>query len=253
MANARRQYSRVEELELTAQVESHCPLCDAALFYKKKGRSQKAFELAHIYPLNPTAAELHELVGASPPPADVNDPDNIIPLCTACHTKFDKPRTREEYEQLVTLKQRLVQRAAQRTLNAQYPLEKQISDVVARLHEIAVDTDGVELQFDPKGLDEKFDATLQRPVRRKIKNAVSDYYEHVRGAFRQMEKDDPASSALIFSQVRTYYLKQKALGHPQTSTFGNVVEWIRKTSNAETLEAAEIVASFFVQNCEVFE
>jgi hypothetical protein len=251
MANPRRPYSRAEEVALASQVDSHCPLCDAKLFYEKLGRTLKAYEHAHIYPLNPTPAELRELAGIAPP-LDLNHPDNIIPLCTTCHTKFDKPRTRAEYDALRALKLRLLDRTAQRSLNSQFPLESQIRKIVSELHRSAGNEDA-DLQFDPKSLDDKFEASLAHPIRRKIRTAVSGYYTFVRTLFKQIEKDDPASSELIFTQVRAYYLKQKTLGKSQANIFANVVEWIRSSSEAESLEAAEIVAAFFVQNCEVFE
>ncbi|REN05896.1 HNH endonuclease, partial [Mycobacterium tuberculosis] len=34
--------------------------------------------------------------------------------------------------------------------------------------------------------------------------------------------------------------------------FQGLVHWISLRSNAESLESAEAVASFFIQNCEVF-
>jgi len=48
----------------------------------------------------------------------VNHPDNQIPLCGRCHPRFDKPRTLKEYEELASIKQKLIDRAAQRALTA---------------------------------------------------------------------------------------------------------------------------------------
>lgn len=116
MANDRRAYSQAEELALTTQVSGRCPLCGAPLFYVKKSRSYKAYELAHIYPLNPTAEEVEELEGVRRLHADVNHPDNQIPLCRPCHGRFDKPRTVEEYQQLAAVKQQLIARSVQQAL-----------------------------------------------------------------------------------------------------------------------------------------
>ncbi len=254
MAKARRSYTEAEELSLTTQVGGECPLCGAKLFYVKRNRSYKAYEIAHIYPLNPTLVESMELHGVDLLNENVNHPDNQIPLCERCHGRFDKPRTREEYDELANVKQRLLDKAAQRTLNSEYPLEADIDRIVARLHERNVgEGDTSELEFDPKSLEYKFHDTLPVPLRMKIRHAVTDYYQYVREEFRELELRTPSASELIYAQVRAYYLKQKRLGLSQGAIFGNVVEWIRSTVSPETLEAAEIVASFFVQNCEVFE
>ena len=108
MANARRSYGPADEIALTTQVGGYCPLCGRKLFYTKRSRSQKAYELAHVYPLNPRLEELEELKGVSLLHSDLNHPDNLIPLCTDCHTRFDKPRTRQEYEVLAEIKRKLI-------------------------------------------------------------------------------------------------------------------------------------------------
>lgn len=254
MTNARRSYSDADQLSLTTQVDGHCPRCDDPLFYRKGNRKFKGYELAHIYPLNPSPEEVKDLAGLPLLHADVNDPNNLIPLCESCHGKFDKPRTADEYLELYDIKRAALERELQREIASSYPLESQIADIVARLHDVVLDDQHVsDLQFNVKRLDSKFDASLSGPTRRKIRNAVSDYFQYVRDAFNELEKSDSASSELILSQVRSFYLKQKKQGLAQNDVFSNVVNWIRKATGAKTLESAEIVAAFFVQNCEVFE
>lgn len=258
MAKARRTYTSAEELALTTQVDGACPKCGDALFYKKKlkgvTRSYKDYEIAHVYPLNPKPEELQELAGVSLLSQDVNDPDNQIPLCTKCHGRFDKPRTRSEYDELYALKKKLIDRQTQRKLLSQYPLDAELRRIIATLYTVEFSTDGSpELSLDPKRLDDKFERDLPGPTRRKIKHLVSDYYQHVRTEFRLLELDVPNSSNLIFTQIKAFYWQQKNLKVPQLEIFGNVVEWIQVATKTPVIEAAEIVAAFFVQNCEVFE
>ena len=136
MTNARRTYTQAEELALTTQVGGLCPLCDDQLFYIKKNQSFKHYQLAHIYPLNPTPSEVTELKGAVLLHSDVNHPDNLIPLCVKCHSRLDKPRTREEYEELAQIKTELIERQSQRKLIREYPLEAEIRQVIARLNKM---------------------------------------------------------------------------------------------------------------------
>jgi hypothetical protein len=254
VTNARRSYSDSEELALTTQVGGYCPRCGAELFYVKNNRSYKGYELAHIYPLNPKPQELKELAGVSLLNPDVNHPDNQIPLCGRCHPRFDKPRTLKEYEELASIKQKLIDRAAQRALNGQYPLEADINRIIARLYETKFNEDGTsDLEFEPKSLEKKFDNSLPVLTQRKIHHNVADYYQYIKDEFRELELQVPGASELIYTQVRAYYLKQKSLSLSQPTIFANVVDWIRLTTSPDTPESAEIVASFFVQNCEVFE
>lgn len=254
MANTRRDYNEAEIAALLSQVSSRCPLCDDSLFYRKKQRQYKGYELAHIYPLNPRPEEVVELRNSPRLCADVNDPDNIIPLCVDCHGKFDKPRTASEYLDLYHIKLDALQQERQRSLASQYPLELQIAAVVAHLHSAAADEAGdAALAFTPKAVDDKLDATMPPPTKRKVRNAVEDYFRHVQAAFLELERSDPGCSEQIFVQVKSFYVMQKRQSLPQAQVFANLVAWIRARAKAQTLESAEAVASFFIQNCEVFE
>lgn len=253
MKNKRRKYSPAEELCLTTQVDGKCPLCGSALFYTKKSRSYKNYQLAHIYPLNPTPSEIEELKNEVPLHSDVNHPDNIIPLCLACHGKYDKPRTAEEYRKLFALKESLIRRSKQKEIQKSYQIENDIQKVIEGLYSDNNTVKELDLDYDPKSLKYKFGNTLYLPTQQKIKHNVADFYQYIKTKFLEIEQENPNSSVLICSQVKTFYLKQKSLGISQQEIFSNIVGWFYNKTKPQTIEAAEIVTSFFIQNCEVFE
>lgn len=252
MTSPRRTYTPAETLALTTQVEGLCPRCGGDLFYRKAGRVYKKFDLAHIYPLNPSEDEIAELQDAPRLAADPNDPDNIIPLCTVCHTMFDKPRTRAEYDELFNKKRDALQRMRQRDVQKMYPLEDNIRQVVSRLEEIEEPNSPVTLAYEPQSLDKKFDETLPFPTRRKIRNGVRDYFSFVREELLALEKVSPAASERIATQVKSFYLQQEAMDLSQGQIYHNVVAWLKAKTRDESHDALEVVAAFFVQNCEVF-
>nr|WP_054667025.1 ABC-three component system protein [Stenotrophomonas acidaminiphila] len=242
------------EVRLTTQVGGACPKCWMPLFYEKGGRQHRAYEIAHIYPLNPTEVERVVLAGVPLLNDDVNHHDNLIPLCERCHGIFDKPRTASEYHELYELKQRLIRASTQIEVRARYPLEDAIGRVVVALH--AYDAQGstqANLSYSPISVDRKLGDSISPITRRKIKLNVSDYFQFIKQKFMELEEDDPNCSELIFSQVKSYYLQQKALNLPKHEVYSNIVDWLHKRSGSKAIEAAEIVASFFVQDCEVFE
>lgn len=253
MVNNRTNYSSAQQVALATQVGGYCPKCGDALFYEKRGKSYKSYELAHIYPLNPTPEEVIELQGEEMLSADINSPDNLMPLCTACHSKFDKPRTREEYRELVQIKKGFLRNQEQRLLQKSYQIEDDIQYIVDKLSSIGQHDIESGLEYKPKSIDEKLDESMSVLVRRKIKHNVTDYYPFIRSRLLELERERPNSSELICSQVRSYYLKQKLLNIDPQKIYENIVDWIDTKVTSETSEAAEIVASFFVQNCEVFE
>ena len=253
MNNKRRKYSPAEELCLTTQVNGNCPLCGSALFYNKKSRSYKNYELAHIYPLNPTLSEIEELKNEELLHTDVNHPDNIIPSCLACHGKYDKPRTAEEYRKLATLKKSFIRRSEQQEIQRSYQIENDILKVIEGLYSIDDIDKEIDLEYDPKRLKDKFDITLSVPAQHKIKHNVTDFYNYIKSKFLEIERENPNSSVLIYTQVKSFYLKQKTLSASQQEIFSNIVDWFYIKTQPQTIEAAEIVTSYFIQNCEVFE
>jgi len=250
--NTRKTYSEAQQTALVSQVNRVCPLCTQPLFHKKKKKSFKSYELAHIYPLNPTAEEIELLKNEELLADDVNDEKNIMPLCESCHGKFDRPRTVEEYRQLSSIKKKLTAQTVQEQIWQEYNIEGEISDVITTLYN-AKDIDlSSDIEFSPKTVDEKLDDTMATLTRRKIKNNVSEYFIFIRSQFSELDQKEPDLSERISLQIKTYYLKQKSLGLTQQDIFQNIVSWLNAKTRPQIPEATEILASFFVQNCEVF-
>lgn len=249
----RKSYGDAQNVALTSQVGGVCPLCDKPLFYKKNGKNFKGYELAHIYPLNPAQKEIELLKGEERLSQDVNDEKNIIPLCKICHGKFDKPRTAEEYRKLAAIKKEYIARSGQESLWEQYHIEIEIRAVIEALYEQDFDGKGIELSFEPNAIDEKVDESITRPTVRKIKNNVSDYYSLIKSHFSDIDKGNPNFSQIVSLQIKSYYMKQQQLGIDKQAIFDNLVSWINVKTKPKSIDGAEILVSFFVQNCEVFE
>lgn len=254
MANHRRKLSPAEEMALIFQVSRACPLCGVVIFYtKKSGGTQRGYEIAHIYPLNPTEKETVLLKAEERLASDPNHVDNLIPLCLKCHGQFDKPRTREEYRDLLSRKKTHIRGEQFQSLQARYPLESEIQRIMSALYDEHIDSSTPDLSYDPKTLDQKLNGSITRPTKRIIHHHVNDYFQYIRRKLLEFESTKPTAAELISSQVRTFYLAQKELAVSQEEVFKNVVSWMVSKTDPSTADAAEIVAAFFVQNCEVFE
>ena len=57
----------------------------------------------------------------------------------------------------------------------------------------------------------------------------------------------------ILSSAKAFYQKQKLVTSNKQEIFDNTVQWIRRKHPATSNQAAEVVAAFYVQNCELFE
>lgn len=253
MNNKRKKYSISQNVALLTQVNGICPLCNVDLFYSKKNRSYTQYELAHIYPLNPSKEEIELLENEKKLSTDVNHEDNIIPLCLKCHKKYDNPRTVEDYRDLFKLKSELLKYSTQKYLWSQYPIEDQIIEIINSLYCQEINDLTSEITYEPKRANDKFNESILLPTKRKIQNNVNDYFQFIKEKFSLLEAEAPNSSNLISSQIKAYYQKQKALGLSQQEIFSNIVDWLFSKTKPKSKESAEIIVSFFVQNCEVFE
>lgn len=252
MSNPRKKYSDAQNVALLSQVSRVCPLCVEPLFYTKSGKSFKNYELAHIYPLNPTKEERNLLQDEERLSDDVNDENNIIPLCEVCHGKFDKPRTVEEYRTLLGLKKKLIDRSGQEAIWKRYTIEDEISQIIEAIYDDPELENDAEIDFTPREVDEKLDSTISRPTKLKIKGNVREYYMFIRRRLSELDNVNSDFSEIISLQIKTYYLKQKTMGLDQQAIFENIVSWIFAKTKPKTNDAAEIMASFFIQNCEIF-
>ena len=253
MSNKRKTFSNAQQIALGTQVNSICPICDTPLFYEKSGHNYKGYQIAHIYPLNPNTDEVQLLKNEERLSEDVNHKNNLIPLCTKCHVKFDKPRTVDEYKNLVEIKKLLIKKEEQQDLRQQYIINDNISKIIESLYTEHISNLESDIDFIPKKVDKKLNDSISKPTKRKIKHHVADYYIFIKNKFKSIDEIHPGSANLISSQIKTFYLVQNRLESDQQNIFNNIVDWIHAKSHSKNNDAAEIIASFFIQNCEIFE
>lgn len=236
---------------LFAEVDGICPLCTKSLMYKKSGKVHKFFEIAHIYPLNATPEETELLRLEEKLSEDLNDNKNLIALCTDCHTKFDKPKTIEEYRNMVDLKKRLIRKCKLYESIYENPIEHDIKTILTLLTEENLDTTA-EIEYDAKMIDDKLNENILPITKRIIKNNVADYYTIIRNKFEDIDINNNNIFEIISLQIKTIYLKLSKDSNNQQEVFDELVNWLNKRTNEYSVDACKIVISFFIQNCEVF-
>jgi hypothetical protein len=88
--------------------------------------------------------------------------------------------------------------------------------------------------------------------KKRIKNNVSNYFTVIQKMFTEIEANNANSAVLISLQIKQYYEKQVQLKFSKIESYYNLIDWISERTKSENKEASELIASFFVQNCEVF-
>jgi len=237
---------------LCLQVSRVCPQCSAPLYTKRGKKEYKVFEVAHIYPLHPTADELVILKGEPLLDLDPNHSNNLIPLCFDCHKIYDTDKTVEKYRELVEIKKRYISKDEQVFIFDQFHIEKDITAIVGALMSSDANVQFND-QYEAKQVDQKLVGDIRPITKRMIKNDVSAFYLFIRERFAELERTTPMQAVVIASQVKSFYLKQKSLNLTQQAIYENTVGWISSKCRDASPEGAQAVASFFVQNCELFE
>lgn len=248
----RREPTNNEKLLLFNEVGGRCPLCGNSLTYKKNGHIYRSFEVAHIYPANPLPEEERLLQNEARLSDDVNSLKNLIAVCTNCHTKFDNPRTVDEYQKWYRLKKRLIQNAEAKDTYQLFNIEFEIRIVLEKLNSPYFEGDLVKLSYDSLKIDQKTDETMPYVVKRTIKNDVVDYFDFIRKLFIEMDKVSPYKFDTLASQVKTFYCKCMQTSQNQEFVYTVLVDWLNEKTDGYSRRACEIVIAFFIQDCEVF-
>jgi hypothetical protein len=226
-----------------------------SLLIKKptSNRYTKTYEVAHIYPLNPTSLQEKALVGY-PVPSDINALENVIALCPTCHTKYDKDFALNELERLRGIKDDFLREAKAKVAASQYVIQGEINDILDAISSFEFDQSGVpQSVFDVATIDQKLKLGMSSLQRGEIKVNVVSFYVRIRERIKILERQDQAAVKILQNQVNSYYLVMKGIEpHNKDIVFNNVARWIASRTG-KSLIAAKVLTSFFVQNCEVFD
>lgn len=238
-----------EEHVLFEECGGICPLCGKSLIHNKNGKLVKIYEKAHIYPHSPTAIQKKNLQGV-PIPSDIESPENIILLCRKNHKIQDYQTSKEDYLKLYDKKQEQSRRYKAKTAIAELDIEPELDKVIDGLKNIEA-SEIVRLNYRPVSIDKKVSEVL---LCEKIVSDVTQYHSYIKQKLQQLDEVKSGCSELIADEIKLCFKKEKfsQLFLSQEEIYDAIVEWLISKTNGKRI-ACEIVVSFFVQECEVFD
>lgn len=242
------------KMYLLSEVQSRCPLCNCPLIVKKTNKSNiRVFDVAHIYPLNPTEQEKQLLLNEEKITQEIDSEDNFITLCKICHKKYDTNKTVDDYRQLVAIKKEILKIKEVEGIWNNQSLHQDISIIAEKISALNTDDmQNTELSLDALSLSNKTNDTFCVPNRIKTEAYIKMYYTPIKESFKILELENKARTDFIFQQVKSYYLALKMKGLNQDEIYENMCEWFKMKTNIDKTPKAEILVSFFIQNCEIF-
>lgn len=241
------------KMSLLCEVQGKCPLCNRKLVVKKKGKTVRVFDVAHIYPLNANDREKELLKDEELLTSDIDSEGNFIALCKHCHKIYDTQKTVEEYRQLVKIKKSINRiKELTQTWDNQ-TLHTDISKVAESLNEIDdEELKKISLSYQALNLPDKKDETLGIINEIKISQYIVNFFTPIKEALKRLELEEKARSQFICSQVRSYYILLFSKDFDQSEIFEKLCEWFMVDTGINDRAKSEVLVSYFIQNCEVF-
>lgn len=253
MGNERRRFTENEKMILYREVDGLCPICGKKLMHKKRdGTLVKNFEVAHIYPVNPTMQEDLLLSGEERLGNDINSLENVIALCLSCHKKFDTNKTVDEYREMINIKKRLIQMRNGMDLFSQYKIEDEIQVVLKSINNDSNESSIEKLNLSALKIDDKTNKTLPFLIKRSIKNDVVDYFTFIQKQLIELDKNIPNKSIMIAVEIKSFYLQTMLINDNQEFIYYSLVNWLNNKTGNYSKRACEIIVAFYIQDCEVF-
>jgi hypothetical protein len=205
MSTKRTDYSDNQHSILYGETNGCCPLCAQPILFRKKGSRSltKGYEIAHIYPLNPTPLQAKALVGRVPPP-EINALENVIALCPTCHTKLDKDFKMEEMDRLRRIKDGFLAETRARATAAQYTIQEEVYTILDNI--VALDGDIPEIppaRFDVSTVDKKLRVGMSPLQKHEIKMYAVNFYVRIRDHIRLLEETDQLAIRIMQNQINT--------------------------------------------------
>lgn len=251
----RAQVSDTVKMSLLNEVSGKCPICRKSLIKRKPKTNDhiRVFDVAHIYPLNARENEVQLLKNEERLCDDIDSEGNFIVLCKECHKMYDTRKTVEEYCYLVSVKKSCQKlRELSEVWDAQ-TLHTDISIVAEKITSLSKGNIRKDkLPMKALKLSEKTNDEFGSFNETKVSSYITSYYIPIKENFKLLELGGKASYQFICSQVKSYYLALVMKGFKQNEIFEQMVDWFMVKTEINDRSKAEVLVSYFIQNCEVF-
>ena len=176
--------------------------------------------------------------------------NNLIALCPECGRKYRCEFDANKQNRLEDIKLKIALMKESMDILSKDTIVAGIERVIGKISEIPIERI-MELNYQPTQVAKKMDKT-DSALFMKINSYVSGYYPDVRDLFKQAAAEREFNFEKFCSQVKFKYIDIKDEGLTQGQIFDELVDWLAGATN-EDREPCEVIISYFVQKCEVFD
>lgn len=211
-------------LVLLAETGGKCQKCGRVLGIKKEGND---INYAKVVRLSKT--------------------DEVV-LCVECEREIQSA-SEEEKSALLSDKRDLENLMVARDATSRYTIEKQIEQVLREVDLMDV-TDRTQLKIDPVKVENKI---FEKRLKERVLFDVRRLYQGVNDALDRLAGENKLNVDKFAKSVKRMYEDASESQLSQSAIYNLLVETLFEKTGRKYREACEIIISYFVQRCEVFD
>lgn len=230
-----------------------CALCGKKLIKMSSGKVTYTCSVTRITPSSLNSIEINALAKEGIYLPEACSTDDFIALCPNCNKDYLASPDKDSVKHLLEIKRTLQRRSAAADRLGRCDIEEEIEMVLEGL--CALDPKEIEanLRLDALALKDKIEDS-EPLLRVRIGTDVARYYRFVEDGLRRLSEGQGFGfDRTIAAQVQMAYLAAASFNSSQSAVYEALVDWLKEKAPACERVACEIIISFFVQNCEVFD
>src|SRR5690625_1269525 len=219
---------------LLIEARGVCPnKCGKPLYISNNGKTTPSYEVAIIDAGNSRG-----------------DYENLIALCPECFSMHTLSPSEDYIEELLDIKNMLMDRELGEKSLSVLSIEKGIENILQNLG--SVDYRLLpKLNYDAVKVEDKIYKNDFLLIRKNIEN-VTSYFLFIDEKLKGLAKENRVHYEQLSMQVRMAYIEASKSLVGQAEIYESLVDWLYKKTK-QRKESCEIMISYFVQKCEVFD
>lgn len=221
-------------LSLLQECNSLCPLleCSKPLYVKKDDEKQPYFQIIQINPQK-----------------SYDRLSNLLAVCPECAAKFNMQKTEHDILRLAEIKRRMQEKENISELASEEKIEQDITTLIEKITN-AESSELSELNYSPVELKKKF-LPSEHQLEDEIKPRVVKYFNFINELLKQKVEKENFNETKFRKAVKHIYENLETEEFEKTQIFETISERFYNMSKNSHI-ACQILASYFVQSCEIF-
>lgn len=177
----------------------------------------------------------------------LSETDDVV-LCVDCEREIQNASDEVKLA-LLSEKRDLEVLMAARDATSRYTIEKQIEQVLQEVNLMDV-TDDTQLKIEPVKVENKI---IEKRLKERVLFDVRRLYEGVNDALDRLAGENKLNVDKFAKSVKRMYEDASESHISQSAIYNLLVETLFEKTGRKYREACEIIISYFVQRCEVFD